>query len=102
MEAKISPLAAEWVPVGVTLSNPARRQPGDRGKRSVAELLAGTGVGQHQAVQRDGFYRPEDGKAEFLTFWTATSRGWAQIDSYAWNAETKKWESVERSGPRPT
>jgi len=100
VEAAISPILKEWVPVGVTLKNPANRKAADRGKRSVAELAGDNGG--RQAVQRDGFYRPEDGSAEFLTFWTATPRGWAQVSAFAWNAETRAWEPSDRVGPKPT
>ncbi len=96
MDATIKPISEGWVPLGVTLKSPANRKATDRGKRSVAEL-----AGQHQTVQRDGFYRPEDGAAEFLYFWAATSRGWSQVSAFAWNPETKAWEQTERSGPRP-
>ena len=102
MDAKISPISADWVPLGVNLKKAAQRKPGDRGKRSVAEMTAPESGGRLQAVQRDGFYRPEDGKAEYLTFWTATSRGWAQISAFSWNSQTSSWEAVDRPGPKPT
>lgn len=89
------------MPLGTQLSNPARRQAGNRGKRSVAEMGVPTAGGPGPIVQRDGYYRPVDGTAEFLTFWTATSRGWSQVASYLWSETAKTWESVERPGPRP-
>ena len=101
MEAKISLISSEWVPMGVSLRRPAQRKPNDRGKRSVAEVPSGNGGGL-QVFVRDGFYRPEDGSAEYLTHWTATSHGWSQIASFAWNGDTRSWETVDRPGPRPT
>jgi hypothetical protein len=101
MEAKISLISEGWIPLGSSLRNPADRKPSDREKRSVAELPSGDG-GARQAVFRDGFYRPEDGVAEFLTFWIATARGWSQSNAFAWDAESRNWAPTDRAGPRPT
>ena len=98
MDVKACPVSEDWVPVGVDLKKPANRKANDRGKRSVAELIA---AGQQQAIQRDGYYRPRDGMAEFLTFWTATSRGWAPVCAFGWNGENKAWEPAEHTGPKP-
>ncbi len=89
------------MPLGIRLRNPARREAGDRGKRSVAELGVPAAGGPRPVVQRDGYYRPVDGSAEFLTFWAATSHGWSQVGSFLWSVTEKTWEPVERSGPRP-
>ncbi len=101
MDVKSNPVSEDWVPLGIELKRPSHRKPNDRGKRSVAEL-AKTNGGPGQAIQRDGYYRPKDGTAEYLTFWTATSRGWAQVSAFAWSDESHGWSPVERTGPKPT
>lgn len=98
MDPKTYPVSEDWVPMGYSLRNPARRNATDRGKRSVVESAA---VGVAKVVQRDGFYRPKDDSAEHLTFWTASSQGWAPVSSFSWNTETTAWESANRTGPKP-
>ncbi|MBM3275505.1 MAG: hypothetical protein FJZ00_10145 [Candidatus Sericytochromatia bacterium] len=98
MDVKTLPVSEEWVSLGVGLKNPANRKAQDRGKRSVAERAHS---GHLEVMQRDGFYRPRDGAAEHLTFWTATSRGWAPVQAYTWNGESQSWEPADRTGPRP-
>ena len=102
MDINTCPISrGDWVPLGINLGNPARRGAGDRGKRSVAELGVPAAGGPRAVVQRDGYYRPVDGTAEFLTFWAASSRGWSQVGSFLWSETGRTWEPVDRSGPRP-
>lgn len=101
MEPSELTLSKDWIQLGAELKRASMRKSADRGRRSVAEIPPENG-GARKFIQRDGFYRPEDGVAEHLALWSASPRGWVQAAAFAWNPETKGWEPTDRPGQRPT